>query len=131
MLRSSELAAWLTTLLPTETATISGRPLSGMTDEPDRYISVVREAGLLPGDEGYLYYVAFRIQCRGAQQNHDSAELLADECDDALLLSAMPAQIGAWKALAIAAQSRPSLVTVDAAERSVLSATYAVTVPRI
>lgn len=130
MLRSAELVAWLRVALPVETATIGAGPLAGMSDEPDRYVSVVREAGSAPGDEGYLYQPAFRVQCRGAQQDHDSAEVLADEVDDVLLRSAMPAQIGAWKVIAIAAQSRPALVALDGAERSVLSATYLVTVPR-
>jgi len=133
MLRSADLAAWLAgqlaTLDPAESAPVKTGPLSGLTEEPDRIVTVVREGGRAPDDEGILYTVAFRLEVRGAQRDHDDAEVLADEVDDALLDAACPLLMGQWKVLAIAGVARPTLVGIDTAERSTLWSSYEVQVP--
>ncbi len=131
MLRSSELAAWLTGLLPqSETAPIIAGPLLGISEEPDRIVAIVRQGGNPPADEGIRYTIAFHVRVRGAQRDYDSAELLTDTIDDLLLGAQMPAFIGASRVIAIAALARPAHTATDTAERAIIDSAYQVTTPR-
>jgi hypothetical protein len=134
VLRSTDLASWLgaklLALAPPETAAVAAGPLSGLVEMPSRVVTVTRQGGPQPDDEGHLYVIPFRVEVRGAQRIYDDAETLADEVDDALLLSAMPDTMGAWRVVAIRALQRPAYLGIDTGERFTLLATYEVLVSR-